>query len=289
MRRLIACFLLIASILVVHPAAHAASLPVKVQFQSLDGQTMLDGYVFAPKGKHNGKVPSVVMMHGRAGPFSTLANGRYDASTLSKRHLFWGHFWANRGYLAILVDSFGPRGFPQGFPIHSYDSRPDAVNEVTVRPLDAYGALKYLKSRSDVDGTRIVLQGWSNGGSATIATLSDEILSGAGLKPGDGFRGGIAFYPACGLHSRFDSGYRPYAPLRVFSGDNDEEVSAAHCAKLVNAASAAGGDAAITIYAGATHDFDEPDKKHESVPANLAAVADAVPKVRDFVSGLLAR
>src|SRR5205085_12518151 len=99
-----------------------------------------------PQGAHPARTPAVVMMHGRAGPYSSAANGVYDASTLSKRHQEWGHIWAQQGYLAILVDGFGPRGYPQGFPRFSYDSRPETLNEVTVRPLDAYGALTYRRA-----------------------------------------------------------------------------------------------------------------------------------------------
>ena len=53
-----------------------------------------------------------------------------------------------------------------------FDSRPEELNEVTVRPLDAYGALAYLRSRPDVIAARIGLQGWSNGGSAAISTIA---------------------------------------------------------------------------------------------------------------------
>ena len=212
----------------------------------------------------------------RAGPYSSLAHGVYDATTLSKRHAFWGRYWADRGYLALLVDGFSPRGYPQGFGRHSYEDRPDAVNEVTVRPLDAYGALAYLKSRPDVDGSRIALQGWSNGGSATLASMAEVTLAGVSLKPADGFKGALAFYPACKLHDRFKDGYKPYAPVLVFGGDEDEEVSAERCAKLVEASHREGGDIAITVYPGATHDFDDPGEKRQSVPANAAARRDAI-------------
>ena len=47
----------------------------------------------------------------------------------------------------------------------------DSVNEKTVRPLDAEGALAYSGGRRDVDGARIVLQGWSNGGSTALNTM----------------------------------------------------------------------------------------------------------------------
>ncbi|MDQ0468990.1 dienelactone hydrolase family protein [Labrys wisconsinensis] len=258
--------------------------PDTVHFAGPDGQSLV-AYLFLPGG-HATPIPAVVMMHGRAGPYSIAAHGRFDSTTLSQRHLFWGRFWADHGYAALLVDSFGPRGFAGGFPVHSYGDRPDAVNEVTVRPRDAYAALAYLRSRLDVDPHRIALQGWSNGGSAALATMADVTLEAQHLPPREGFVGALAFYPACGLHDVFDQRYRPYAPVRVFSGDHDEEVSAAHCRRLVDASKAGGGDIAITVYAGATHDFDDPGRRRQGVEANVAAQADAVPQALAFVEGL---
>jgi dienelactone hydrolase len=261
-------------------------IPQTVHFPSKDGAAQLTGFLYRPV--QNGRAPVIVMMHGRAGAYSSLAKGRYDATKLLPRHKFWGDYWAGQGYDALLVDSFSARGFPAGFPIHSYGDRPDAVNEVTVRPLDAYGALAYLKSRADIDGNRIALMGWSNGGSATLATMADVTLDQVGLKPADAFRGALAFYPACGLHDRFDERYKPYAPVRVFGGDQDEEVSAAHCAKLVKASQQLGSDIDIRVYPGATHDFDDPGTKRRSVPANLAAAQDAIALAREFMAKLLA-
>jgi carboxymethylenebutenolidase len=267
--------------------AQMNELPQTVHFKSKDGSTELTGYLFMPAGSPSRRRPAIVLMHGRAGPYSTLAHGVYDATTLSKRHAFWGHYWAEHGYVALLVDGFSPRGYPQGFGAHSYEDRPDAVNEVTVRPLDAYGALAYLRTRNDVDPQRIAMQGWSNGGSATLASMADTTLGGIGLEPANAFRGGLAFYPACGLHDRFKDGYKPYAPVLVFGGTDDEEVSAARCAKLVEASFAKGGDIAITVYPGATHDFDDPGRKRQSVPANQAARYDAVRQATAFMAKLL--
>ena len=158
--------------LVIASAAQAETLPQRVTFPSADGKTTLVGYLYLPSGRHLPRAPAVVMMHGRAGAYSSAANGVYDASTLSRRHKAWGAFWAEHGYVAVLVDGFSPRGYPAGFPRYSYDSRPEELNEVTVRPLDAYGALAYLRARPDVDGEHVGLQGWSNGGSATLAAMA---------------------------------------------------------------------------------------------------------------------
>jgi carboxymethylenebutenolidase len=263
--------------------AHAEPLPERVTFPSADGRTELVGYVFKPLHASAPRVPAVVMMHGRAGAYSSRARGVYDGSTLSKRHRLWGRLWADAGYVAILVDGFGPRGYPQGFPRFSYRQRPPEVDEVTRRPLDSYGALAYLRTRADVVPDRIGLQGWSNGGSATLSAMAGIGAPGvANATPATAFRAALAFYPACGLKGRFDDGYRPYAPVRVFHGTDDEEVSSSRCAAFVARSRAAGGDIAIRVYDGATHGFDDPSRKRRRIEANAAAAGDAVPRAQRF-------
>jgi carboxymethylenebutenolidase len=266
--------------------AAPATLPERVAFRSMDdARTELVGYLYSPEGVQ-GPAPAVVLMHGRAGAYSSLADGVYDATTLSMRHRYWAQYWAARGYYALVVDGFGPRGYPGGFERGSYGERPDAVNEVTVRPLDAYGALRYLRTLPGVDDDRIGLMGWSNGGSATLATMADD-------KPGDmrrlGFRAGLAMYPACGLHNRFDrAGYSPYAPVRVFMGTEDEEVSHDRCRDLIGASRARGHDVTFTSYREATHSFDDPGTRRQSVPANARATADVRQQAEIFFAEALA-
>jgi carboxymethylenebutenolidase len=228
------------------------------------------------------------MLHGRAGPYSSAARGRYDASTLSQRNQMWGMFWAARGFAALLVDSFGPRGYPQGFPRFSYDDRPAEVGEVEVRPLDAYGALAYLRSRPDVAADRIALQGWSNGGSAALVTMSVGAPRRASETPTSGFRVALVFYPACGLQKRFDrEGYLPYAPVRIFHGTADDEVSYRPCRALVERSQAVGGDIDIRLYPDATHGFDDPGRRRQSNEANAAAKEDSMRRAARFFAQFL--
>jgi dienelactone hydrolase len=262
--------------------AGASDRPERVTFASADGKTTLVGYVFKPARMPAARVPAVVMMHGRAGAYSSQAAGVWDASALSERHATWGEFWAEHGCIAVLVDGFGPRGYPQGFPRFSYGKRPPELDEVTVRPLDAYGALAYLRSRRDVRPDRIGLMGWSNGGSATLAAMSGDAPGIAAPTPATGFRAALAFYPACGLKARFEAGYRPYAPVRIFHGTDDEEVSPERCGTLVEKSRTLGGDIAIRFYEGATHGFDDPGRKRQRLPANAAAFEDAVERARRF-------
>jgi carboxymethylenebutenolidase len=259
----------------------------RVTFPSADGRTTLAGYVFMPAAPA-ARMPAVVMMHGRAGAYSSTAKGRYDASTISQRHRMWGGLWAANGFVAVLVDGFGPRNYPAGFPRFSYENRPDVVNEVTVRPLDAYGALTWLRTRKDIAADRIGLQGWSNGGSATLAAMA----AGEGFAPASlkGFSAALVFYAACGLRGRFDDGYRPYAPTRVFHGTADEETSYRRCQTLVERSRKDGGDIDITLYPGATHGFDDPGRARQNIPANRSAKDDATERaVRFFAERLAGR
>ncbi len=265
----------------------SAPLPERVSFPSADGRTTLVGYVFKPEGPHPPRTPAVVMMHGRAGAYSSAAKGIYDASTLSRRHNAWGRHWAEQGYLAIMVDGFGPRGYPQGFPRFSYDSRPDELNEVMVRPLDAYGALTYLRTRNDVISDRIALQGWSNGGSAALATMSTTAPGITAPTSSRGFRAAVVFYPACGLKGQFEDGLVPYAPVRVFQGSADEEVSPRRCAALVDKSRARGGDIQFHLYADATHNFDDPSPAHQDDDANAAATEDVIRRATAFLAKVL--
>jgi dienelactone hydrolase len=256
-------------------SAARAQVPQTVHFPSADGKTTLVGYLWLPPG--GGKHPAVVMMHGRAGSYSSNAKGVYTAETLSLRHKAWGEFWSERGYVALHVDGFGPRGYPGGFPRFSYKDRPAVVSEQTVRPLDAYGALAYLRQRTEVIPDRVGLQGWSNGGSATLVTMSARAPGITDHSVTGGFRAALAFYPGCDL-SLYRKDYGSYAPLLVFLAADDEEVSPAICERVIpqNTVSQ------WIVFPGATHNFDDPGKEHSSIAADRSAATDAQRRAEAF-------
>jgi dienelactone hydrolase len=251
-----------------------------VHFQSEDHHTRLTGYLFEPPGPS--PHPAIVLLHGRAGPYSSLAKGVYDANTLSKRHKEWGNFWAERGYYALLVDSFGPRGFPAGFGAGSYTDRPAEVSEQTVRPLDAYGALRYLRAHKSVNGDRIGVQGWSNGGMTVLATLSDQA---PGMLP-SGFRAALAEYPGCGMDA-VKGAYHSYAPILLMVAANDEEVSPKRCEEFAKRAREAGSALELHVYPGAEHNYDDPGQKKQSNPANRHATEDTMRRAEAFFARYL--
>jgi len=248
-----------------------AAEPKTVHFLSEDRETRLVGYLFEPEGA--GPHPAVVLLHGRAGAYSSLAKGVYTAATLSKRHKEWGTFWAEHGYVTLLVDSFGPRGYAGGFPRGSYQSRPAAVSEQTVRPLDAYGALRYLRGRRDVIPDRIGVQGWSNGGMTVLVTIDSRAPGIEHPTPETGFRVALAEYPGCGMEA-VQGVYRPYAHLLMMVGSADEEVSPKVCEQFAARAKREGANLEIVVYEGAEHNYDDPGKEKQSNPANQRATEE---------------
>ncbi|MBI4357362.1 MAG: dienelactone hydrolase family protein [Gammaproteobacteria bacterium] len=245
-----------------------AGEPETVSFLSRDGKTSLIGYLFTPEGA--GPHPGVVMLHGRAGAYAAKVT-TFSAKTLSERHKMWGEFWAKEGYSALLVDSFTPRGFPKGFSKGSYKDRPKTVSDQLVRPLDAYGALGFLRQMTDKP---IGLQGWSNGGMTVLASLTSKRKGGSAI-PTSGFGAALALYPGC-IPQTKQPGYKPYAPLFIFVASLDDEVSPKACKELVGRI---GGEIQLISYEGAQHAYDLLPIK--TIP-NLNATKDSFDNAKAF-------
>ncbi|MGY2988243.1 MULTISPECIES: dienelactone hydrolase family protein [unclassified Bradyrhizobium] len=269
----------------------AAAAPDTVFFPSADGKTEIVGYLFRPQTP--GPYPAIVLLHGRGGPYSTNVNkdctlvsrtnpsAACNAGSLSKRHAMWGQYWADHGYFALLPDSFGPRGKAHGFGRYTHDD-PDRsdVNEKTVRPLDAEGALSWLRSQKEISSNRIFLQGWSNGGSTALNVMQRQ---GATTS---GYRAALVFYPGCGPAALLAQTLGSAAPITMLLGTDDEEVSPDRCRDVASRSVAAGSKIDVVVYPGATHDFDDPGRRRQSNPANSAALQDAMVRAIAAIDGL---
>jgi len=267
-------------------SAESAAALETIRFPSADGATSLVGFLFLPGGP--GPYPAIVLLHGRSGPYSSLARGVYTAATLSGRHLAWGRFWQEQGYIALLVDSFGPRGYPAGFPRDSYRQRPASVSEQTVRPLDAYGALAHLRARGDVIGDRVGLQGWSNGAMTALVTMSDTAPGITRPTRTTGFRAAVALYPSCDMDA-VKPRWTPYAPVLMLIASDDDEVSPKRCQDLAARSRAARAPLELVVYDGAEHNFDDPGRSKQSRDANRRATADARARTARFFDANLKR
>lgn len=282
--------LVVLLMLAMLPTRAAFATPDTVYFPSADGRAEIVAYLFKPHppGPH----PAVVLLHGRGGPYSANVNkgctlvsrtgaSACNASSLSKRHMMWGRYWAERGYLALLPDSFGPRGKAHGFGRFTHDDPDRAdVNEKTVRPLDAEGALSWLRKRPDVVPNRIFLQGWSNGGSTALNVMQRQGAMTAG------YRAALTLYPGCGPKALLAPILTTSAPVTLLLASDDEEVSPARCREMAQRSIAAGSKIDVVLYPGATHGFDDPGRSHQSIPGNRSALEDAMKRATALVERL---
>jgi dienelactone hydrolase len=184
-----------------------------------------------------GPFPAIVLMHGCAG--------------VSASNREWSQWFRDQGYVALLVDSWGPRHVGASCS----PSLPDVPN--TERFDDAVGALRYLQARPYVDPARIGVIGWSNGGVFALSLINAPSLERARLRgvvvPEPGFRASIAFYPG-GCYSLVDE--LVIRPLLVMIGDADDWTDPGPCVAMVEAMRRRGADARIVLYPRAYHYFD---------------------------------
>jgi hypothetical protein len=94
---------------------------------------------------------------------------------------------------------------------------------------DIHGALDWLAARPEVDRSRIVVLGWSEGGSALLAALKHRL----GPMPLQA-RAAIAFSPACAAYAVTPGSYLPVAPLLILVGRLEERAPAGPCLELAN-------------------------------------------------------
>lgn len=121
-----------------------------------------------------GPYPAVIVLHGSGGLWSNdiIANG--VLSSLDDL----GETLAGRGYLALLPDSYNPRGIPGNFSGRRPHWDP-AIDDHRCspnyeRPKDVVATLEYLVTRNDFDGSHIALMGYSQGAQSAMNAVVDE-------------------------------------------------------------------------------------------------------------------
>ncbi len=235
-----------------------AGEPVHVSFPSLDGQgrkppTMLSGLLFEPEAAASNSpvsdpvlLPAVIMLHG--------CKGMLAGEHVRALDRFWAEHWRDQGYVALLVDSYTPRGIASLCRVEEKD-RP--VSTTRDRTRDAYAALRWLTARREIDAHRVALVGWASGGSAVLAAIRPAQRE-AFAPFGRGFRSAIAFYPGnCRMLHQL-GGWAPYLPLMILMGADDDWTPPDSCEALVADAATHHADVTIRLFPGAYHDFDAP-------------------------------
>jgi len=217
-------------------ASLAAGLE-KVRIPSLaKDRSTINGYMLRPSGA--GPFPAVVALHGCGGLW------KRKKRALTSRHADWGYRLQKAGYVVLFPDSFGSRG-------------QKSLCKVKKRPVkhhhrvgDIRGAADWLKAQPFVDGNKIALLGWSNGGTSLLYSLAPDRAP----KTTD-FRTAIGFYPGCRLVAK-KTKWTPRVKPLILMGAVDDWTPPAPCKKL-----AGRWGARIILYKGAYHSFDSPNSR----------------------------
>jgi len=252
-----------------HPYARYRDAQRPVEYGTLtaaDGKTSLNYSVIKPEGFDPAKkYPVAVYVYG--GPASQTVTdswpGRGD-------HLF-NQYLAQRGYVVFSLDNRGTprRGRDFGGALYGVQG--------TVEVADQLKGVEWLKSQPWVDGSRIGVQGWSNGGYMTLMLLakaSDQYACGVAGAPVtdwglydthyterymnlpaanvDGYREARVLTHIAGLTS----------PLLLIHGMADDNVLFSNSTSLMSALQKRGQPFELMTYPGAKHGLSGVDALH---------------------------
>jgi dienelactone hydrolase len=199
------------------PVRMASAYPVAlVNIAVDDAKTKsIAAALFEPRG--TGPFPAVVILSGCAGV-------NPDASVVSRVNTDY----LSKGIATLVVDSFTPRGLAEVCS----DSKL-LTDSVAFRVRDAYAAVAWLNTRSEIDAKRIFLQGYSHGAITAIAAIDAQWPQTKSEK----IAGVIAYYPYCSTNSKFS------VPTIILIGEKDDWTPANLCEGIVDRA-----NVEITVY-----------------------------------------
>jgi dienelactone hydrolase len=221
--------------------AGATTVPVKFLNVTPNSAQEITAVMVRPVG--SGPFPAVVQLHGCAG--------------IEAQSSRWAHWFADHGYVALIVDSIGPRAL-KGDCQSSPDEPP-----ITARFDDAFGGLRFLQSLPFVRADRIAAVGWSQGGVYALAVINGPSLDRARKRgvslPEVGFAAAIGIYPDCSSLIKEQA----IRPLLVLIGSADDWTLAVKCEEMATAMRSRGADVSVVVYPGAYHYFDVEGRRLE--------------------------
>jgi len=154
----------------------ALATPEQVTFKAADGLE-IHGQLFLPKGAKSGDgLPAVIFMHG--GPMRQMFPGWHNRYYYHNAYGF-NQYLSSRGYAVLSVNYRLGIGYGRAFR-RAKNGGGGGASEYQ----DIVAGAHYLRSRAEIDGTRIGLWGGSYGGYLTalgLARNSDLFAAGVDL------------------------------------------------------------------------------------------------------------
>ena len=182
----------------------------------------------------SGPVPAMVIHHGSGG-VSSEREGRFAREMVAM------------GVAAVVIDSFKTRG------VQSTVEDQSAVSGADFN-LDAILILKTLAANPRIDTSHIGIMGFSKGGTSSLMSSHQRLLTQAGIPAGLRYALPVPFYPSCG--TQYAKPATTGAPIFMLLGGSDAYVGFEPCVTYGEALRTAGATVETKVFHGAMHGFD---------------------------------
>ena len=182
------------------------------------------------------RVPAVVIWHGSGGVVA--------------KHRAWATYYRNLGFATLLPDSYSARGVSS-----TVGNQTSVSSKMMV--VDAFYALEFLSKHKNIDPNKIIITGMSKGGMVAYSTAF-EALRSVVIDGKTKYAAHLPLYPACFI--KYSEVKLTGAPIRIFSGADDDWVGYKTCVSDAQEFSKSGYDVETIVYKGVTHGFDRHDQ-----------------------------
>ena len=217
--------------------------------------------LYRPEG--TGPFPGMIVLHGCDG--------------IGRHYRQWARRLRSWGYVALLVDSFRPRGVATTCN-HGMDVPPLSQAQ------DAFAAAAYLRTLHDVRPDQIGVIGFSHGGWAVLKAVLASTVQHDQAMP---FAAAVAFYPGC---QKPDSGLA--TDTLILIGDADDWTPVDACRRWFSRVEKGAHVLEMKVYPGALHGFDAPHPPYQYaghfVGRDPEAAEDAIALAQRFLAQRLA-
>ena len=262
-----------------------------VFYLEVGNETQVPFYTFYPNA--DGPAPLLVVLHGCGGLLKAENSDEFES-----HFNYWVDWGRENGFVVVLPDSFNPRGFSEFCGVAPpLDS---VCSPAYTRPLDVLAGLDFFSQQKYIDQEKIVLLGFSHGGSTVLSSLfdvsigtdKDWTVSANGHtysvpSPVDfsthSIAAAVSYYPGAGFYGYFGStqnpalgAYRPSAPLLIHAAELDPLYSNGNTevfverAILNGASEVSNTEVILVVHESANHSFDGKTNGEDAVASEAA-------------------
>lgn len=211
-----------------------------VSFESLPGKdgkppVVITAELYTP-AERPGPWPAVILVHGSGG-------------VSEHREHWYAREFVARGFAALIIDSFKPRG------VMSTVEDQSRVTQAMMNR-DVFAALLFMSMEGRFQAGKIGVMGFSKGGNVALWSAMQPVVSATDSlgNPGLRFAFHIPFYPGC--NHQFRNSATSGRPVMIMLGELDDYTPPTPCIEYAKRLQAAGAKVEYRVVPGAYHGWE---------------------------------